>query len=59
MTTTTCAFCGRPLELAFATTLLVYPPSTPDEAQTLCCHGACLIERLHPSIPYHPGLDDA
>jgi len=57
--TTTCAFCGLTLEIAFAVTLAVYPPSTDDESQTLHCHGRCLADRVHPSIPLHPGIDDA
>jgi hypothetical protein len=59
MPTTTCAFCAQTLEIAFATTLVVIPPSADDESQTLYCHGACLIDRVHPSIPLHPGIDDA
>ena len=57
--TTTCAFCGQELEIAFAVTLVLYPPSELEESQTLHCHGRCLTELVHPSIPLHPGLDDA
>lgn len=56
---TTCAFCGQELEVAFALTLVVYPPSESDESQTLNCHGRCLSDLVHPSIPLHPGVDDA
>lgn len=59
METAICAFCAREVEVAFAVTLVLYPPSVDDESQTLHCHGACLSEHLHPSIPLHPGFDDA
>jgi hypothetical protein len=55
----TCAFCGRPIEVAFAVTVVLYPPSVDEKSQTLYCHGACLAERLHSSIPLHPSCDDA
>jgi len=55
----TCGFCGHPVEVAFAVTMVLYPPSTDDESQTLYCHGSCLIERLDRSIPLHPGFEDA
>jgi hypothetical protein len=54
----TCCFCGQSLELARTTTLVVYPPTEPDEAQTLFCHGKCLVIRLDPAVPHHPILDD-
>lgn len=53
----TCAFCGVLIEVAFAVTLVAY--RSMDESQTLYCHGTCLAERLHPSIPLHPGFEDA
>lgn len=53
-----CCFCGLPLEPARTTTLVVYPPTEPDEAQTLFCHGKCLVDRLDPAVPHHPILDD-
>ncbi len=59
MTMTTCAFCAQTLEIAFATTLVVFPPSADDESQTLHCHGTCLIDRVDSSIPLHPGIGDA
>lgn len=59
MSTTTCALCGKTLEVGFAVTLVVYPRSTDDESQTLYCHGSCLAERVHPSVPLHPGIIDA
>ena len=59
MQTATCAFCGLSVEVAFAVTMVLYPPSTEDESQTLYCHGACLAEQLDPSIPLHPGFEDA
>lgn len=54
----TCCFCGQSLERARTTTLIVYPPTEPDEAQTLFCHGKCLVSRLDPAVPHHPILDD-
>jgi len=54
----TCCFCGRALEAPRTTTLVVFPPTEPDESQTLFCHGKCLVERLRPDVPHHPILDD-
>lgn len=54
-----CCFCGEALDDVWATTLAVTPPRLDDETQGLYCHGRCLIERLHLSIPFHPSIDDA
>lgn len=53
-----CCFCARPAEPARRTTIVVYPPTEPEESQTLLCHGKCLVERLDPRVPHHPILDD-
>ncbi len=55
----TCAFCARDIEIAFAVTMVLYPPSINDESQTLYCHGACLTTRIDPSVPLHPRFEDA
>lgn len=54
-----CCFCGEALDDAWATTLTVAPPRSEDETQGLRCHGQCLLDRLHPSIPFHPEIEDA
>lgn len=54
-----CCFCALPLELARTTTLVVYPPTELDEAQTLFCHGKCLVDRLDRTVPLgQQQLDD-
>lgn len=59
MEAATCAFCAREVEAVIAVTMVLYPPSEDDESQTLYCHGVCLAEHIHPSIPLHPGFEDA
>ena len=54
-----CCFCAEALDDAWATTSTVAPPGSEDETQGLRCHGRCLLDRLHPSIPFHPGIKDA
>ena len=53
-----CCFCGLSLGPLRTTTLVVYPPTEPEEAQTLFCHGKCLVDRLDRGVPHHPILND-
>lgn len=56
--TTMCAFCGQAMDSARAATVVADPPSNGDGTQTLYCHGGCLAEHVHPSVPLHPGIFD-
>jgi hypothetical protein len=52
-----CCFCGLSVSVELATVLEVFPPGD-EGSQGLYCHGRCLAERLDPSVPSHPALDD-
>lgn len=55
--TVVCCFCGEPVAETLAARMVVHPPDTADESQTLFCHSRCLTMRLDSRVPHHPALD--
>jgi hypothetical protein len=51
-----CCFCAGKLTKREAAMIAIEPPDARDEVQRLWAHSACLMKRIHPSIPMHPNL---
>ena len=51
-----CCFCKESLRSSLAAAIRVSAPGARQEVQELWAHPACLMERIDPSIPMHPGL---